>query len=141
MGIIDLGHEATEKRKRRERHEANRAKKRNRTKAEFIQVATTTIGMHIQYMQWVVNTNLDVEHLQFIGDGCNYQLQCFARAYGWDVEDENKLPVSINVSMETDKEQGMVLMDYVIGGLLGPEVNAELTKHNPDLQPLPEDDD
>jgi hypothetical protein len=137
--IIDLSTLDRQTRRKQEREE-KKARRQAFKRGELIQVASTTIGMFLQIMQAHIRHTVDVDHLKFIGDACNYQLQCFSRAYGWSVKDKASTPVQFNMSVTVDPESKRVITDFEIGGELGNDVMHVLGTMNPELQAVPLDE-
>jgi hypothetical protein len=138
--IIDLS-TLNRKGARREEKAKKKLARRIRTKPEFIQVCATTIGQCLQLIQWSLSKTVDTDHLKFLGDVCNYQLRCFARAYGWTVEPIESVPVRFEMSITTLPDEGKVATDFSIEGELGGPVSAILSAVNPELELTAIDED
>jgi hypothetical protein len=136
--IIDLSDLSRKERRAKERSGKKEAR-RLRTKGEFVQVAATTIGQFLQLLQWAAIRAQDKDHFQFIGDCCNYQLQCFARAYGWPVHDEESLPIRFELALTYVKEEEKIYYDFSVLGELAEPVCTILSAVNPEMQQVDEE--
>lgn len=135
-GIIDLNELRKGKREVRQARE----EREKRSRSEFIQVATTTITMALKIINHMMSLKPDEEFFEYLVNACNYQLTCFARAYGLLID--KKIPASLEVQMQVVDDEKKVAIDFWVNGDLGDKVMQQISLHNadnPNLVPCDEE--
>lgn len=140
MSIIDLSElrrqDRATRKVRKQAAEALKATIRSNEKCreEFLANSHVTISMFLQILAHaVVHREPDDEWiLPFITNGMNYQLACFARAYGYDIDDEHP-PIFVKISVKKNLQTGAHGLNYMIEGEFAEEVMRRINASNPEL--------